>query len=220
MAEQPLSPKSIKSRFSQLIEGYMRRDNISEAHARTKVAAGEIIRRAKEKSETDDLTGLYNRRGLSNRLNDFQSLLNRKGGTVTMYMFDLDKFKSINDNYDHPGGDMVLKGFATMLKKSVRSFDIVARPGGDEFIAVIYNGDVDFTEKFKARIEQGLQVFSGAYPHLNEIGVSIGYSHTEKPELDRKELMRRADRALYMAKQLTKEAGKVGLTKWEPAFDR
>jgi diguanylate cyclase (GGDEF)-like protein len=91
-------------------------------------------------SAYDSLTGLYNRRGFDSAAATKEAEAKRDGAPLTAVTIDLTKFKEINDQYGHAGGDAVLRHFADVLKQTVRGGDIVGRTGGDEF-ALLLNSD-------------------------------------------------------------------------------
>jgi diguanylate cyclase (GGDEF)-like protein len=85
----------------------------------------------------DPLTGLFNRRLIEERLSGEVTRSKRHGHPLAILAFDLNDFKQINDRYGHPAGDTVLKEFASRLKRAIRSSDVAARIGGDEFLALL-----------------------------------------------------------------------------------
>lgn len=118
--------------------------NFKELEIRLKVA-GRVVRgskrvafqkrQAERKACTDSLTGLFNRQYVERRLD--AELLLPENLPLTIFSCDLNRFKGINDTYGHPAGDRALCHFASLLRGSVRSSDIVARVGGDEFVVIL-----------------------------------------------------------------------------------
>ncbi|MCX7821756.1 MAG: sensor domain-containing diguanylate cyclase [Brevinematales bacterium] len=152
----------------------------------------------------DELTGLYNRRGLSDFIEREWKNAIRQKQPISILMIDVDNFKSYNDNYGHVAGDKCLKSIAeTMLKNTFRPSDIVARVGGEEFIVILPNTNFQGGLIVAERIRQGifnLQIF-----HINSnfgvITVSIGLSTSVPGKFEKyEELIEDADKNLYIAK--------------------
>lgn len=101
------------------------------------------IRRAEDTSQRDWLTGLWNRRGVHDRLAAVLDQAERQGRTVIIGVLDLDHLKMLNDTHGHPAGDDALRRVAEILMHAVRADDVVARWGGDEFVVVVSGNDAD-----------------------------------------------------------------------------
>ena len=154
----------------------------------------------RQAATTDHLTGLFNRRAFLESANQMFARQGARGEPVTLLMFDLDKFKSINDRFGHGVGDSALKVFAHVASSSVRSTDVFGRLGGEEFAAIIpeeTDGAIQVAERLRLAFQEAGIVIDG-----HEIGatVSIGVatSYAAVPDLDA--LLLRADEALYAAK--------------------
>lgn len=149
---------------------------------------------------TDHLTGLFNRRAFIEAANEMYARQGARGEAVTLLMFDLDKFKSINDRFGHGVGDSALKVFAGVASTSIRSTDVLGRLGGEEF-AAIFPEETDGAILIAERLRLAFQA-AGVTIDGHEIGatVSIGVatSYAAVPNLDA--LLLRADEALYAAK--------------------
>jgi diguanylate cyclase (GGDEF)-like protein len=148
---------------------------------------------------TDPLTGLYNRRGLIEAARELGSTAARRAKPVTVLAFDLDHFKSINDQFGHAMGDDVLRVFAWVARSSTRNTDFVARMGGEEF-AAIFSGTLDegilVAERIRVAFENAGRNVSGCYIGAT---VSVGVAaHPAPTNIDA--LLARADEALYAAK--------------------
>lgn len=149
----------------------------------------------------DVLTGLPNRALVEDRLTQALAAAVRHDQRVALLLLDLDRFKNINDTYGHHAGDALIIEVARRLSEMVRASDTVGRLGGDEFIIVLPDaGTLDAVQALAKRIISRL-----SEPYLlaeNElwVGVSIGLTLAPADGLDRQELMRKADIALYEAK--------------------
>ena len=155
-------------------------------------------RQLEHTSATDTLTGLLNRRGLyeiAERLFD-RSL--GHGEKIVVMFADMDKFKSINDTFGHPAGDQVLRELGTILRESLRSHDIAARFGGDEFVLILSNTSMDEAEYVARRIQE--KVKTSAQSRGQDISVTIAYGEapTDGATLDK--VLESVDQALYQSK--------------------
>ncbi len=157
----------------------------------------QIYRKA---ATTDHLTGLFNRRAFLECAHKMAAQQGAHGGPVTLLMFDLDKFKSINDRFGHGVGDSALRVFAQVALSSMRATDVIGRLGGEEFAAIIpeeTEGALMVVERLRTAFQDAGVMIDG-----HEIGatVSIGVatSYATAPDLDA--LILRADAALYRAK--------------------
>jgi diguanylate cyclase (GGDEF)-like protein len=161
-------------------------------------AEAEIIHLARH----DPLTGLANRAEFNVKLDSACKRLSRSGGTVTVMMVDLDKFKVVNDTFGHPAGDRLLVEVGERLKSTVRETDVVARLGGDEF-AIIQEGG---PEPHEGAIALALRIIGAISQPFDlngnraDLGISIGIVLAPEHEMDPEELLKRADLALYDAK--------------------
>lgn len=157
-----------------------------------------VYRRA---ATTDHLTGLPNRRAFLHGAVDLCGRQGRKREPLTLLMFDLDHFKSINDRFGHAIGDEALKIFAEVLNTSMRANDVIGRLGGEEFAAIV-PGDIEVAEKIAERIRVGFEQ-AGELIAGHPIGgtVSIGAAVARDRVADIDALLNRADMALYAAKR-------------------
>ena len=148
----------------------------------------------------DHLTGLLNRRAFLDAARGLSASRGGRGEPVTMFMLDLDHFKSINDRFGHAIGDEVLRTFAAVARTSMRENDIIGRFGGEEF-AVIVPESIEFAARIAERLRAGFAE-AGVMIGGQEIGatVSIGAATSYDPDADIGALLARADAALYRAK--------------------
>ncbi len=156
-----------------------------------------------ELSNTDHLTGLFNRRFLMECLDKEVQRAGRKDGQLALLMLDIDHFKRINDTHGHLQGDVVLQKVALHIQKELRSYDIAARYGGEEFVAVL--PDTSMKEAFNVadRIRLSVQSMRFAGSLSNErVTVSVGVAIFPSPCFnDIDDLLRAADESLYRAKE-------------------
>lgn len=156
-----------------------------------------------EMAVTDGLTGLHNRRYLDSHL---QTLFDRavaRRRPLSLMITDLDRFKAINDTYGHDGGDDVLREFAHRLRKNVRGIDLACRFGGEEFVVVMPDTEGAVAEKVAERIraEIARSPFAvGREGKTAEVTISVGVSSVLKGSDTVDGLIKRADIALYEAK--------------------
>jgi diguanylate cyclase (GGDEF)-like protein len=149
-------------------------------------------------STSDSLTGLYNRRYLTQRLSEELLRSYRHKGAFSVLMADVDEFKKYNDAFGHPAGDEVLKKVASILLSSTRSEDCTARYGGEEFAVLLTgtSGEVanEVAERIRARVES--HQFAG-----RKITLSIGIAEFPNDGETAEEVIANADEALYGAKR-------------------
>jgi len=152
-------------------------------------------------ARTDELTGLPNRRAFNEELGRALARAARAGQPLTLAVLDLDHFKRVNDEYGHPVGDAVLQLTAAALRDSVRSGDLAARMGGEEFGLILPDASEESSRVLAERVRTAV-----ARAELDgsdvTVTASLGIATWEPGESgDASELVRRADRALYAAKE-------------------
>ena len=148
----------------------------------------------------DPLTGLYNRRFAEERLRAEIARAERKGLTMIVVLLDLDDFKKINDTYGHPVGDQVLKEFAKRLSSSTRGSDLAVRWGGDEFMLLLLDCEIDQLSVVLARLIGFTVEVSGT---ALEVSFSVGWKAYEPGDAF-DVLIAEADRKLYVHKASSK----------------
>jgi diguanylate cyclase (GGDEF)-like protein len=150
-------------------------------------------------SRTDLLTGMYNRRHLDEQLARQHSGARRHGHELGLILLDIDHFKRVNDTYGHAAGDRVLCEFADRLTRQLRATDIAGRWGGEEFLVIVPDTDLDgamhVAERIRVATAASAVTFDG---HAISITVSGGcvVGPTASPD----ELVSTADARLYVAK--------------------
>ncbi len=152
---------------------------------------------------TDELTGLYNRRFLLAHLDELLVRVKHDGISAAVLLFDIDHFKLVNDTYGHAAGDDVLRELAARATNTVRSVDLVARLGGEEFVVVM----PETSPGIAAAVAERLRLAVASRPFAAQasgseipLTVSIGVTTTISDGEDRDHLLKRADEALYQAK--------------------
>ncbi|MCL5023144.1 MAG: sensor domain-containing diguanylate cyclase [Nitrospirae bacterium] len=154
-------------------------------------------------SITDSLTGLFNRRYFDNRLFEELQRATRYETVFALAIFDIDDFKLFNDTEGHPAGDEVLKTIANIARESLRSIDIIARFGGEEFSIIMPQTDKDkallVAERVRTNIRDFVPMNWKTFPQ-DKITVSVGLATFPADGTDAKALIRSADKALYRAK--------------------
>ncbi|MFN7971700.1 MAG: diguanylate cyclase [Acidobacteriota bacterium] len=154
-------------------------------------------------AQTDGLTGLYNHRCFKGELKKEVERSRRFGLVLSLMMLDIDFFKSFNDTYGHPAGDVVIRTIATIIKQNVRDVDFVARYGGEEFAVILLEADQRTAAEVAERVRAGVERCGFPVPGGTEIHktVSIGLcTCKDKEKLEPAALIQKADDALFRAK--------------------
>ncbi len=166
----------------------------------------EYNRRLNNLSQTDELTGLYNRRGFISMAQQNLDLALRMGKSGLIYFADLDGLKKINDTYGHIEGDFAIIKASEVLKATFRHVDIIARLGGDEFTVFTMDLNLDFMGVIKKRLEKNIIECNRNINKPYKISISIGavkYSDKENNSLEI--LLDKADQILYEEKKKKKK---------------
>jgi len=196
---KPIDFPELKARVNSMLRIKRLQEEIEERE-RELMEANERLRHM---SQTDSLTGLENRRHIETRLEEMFEHAKRLAEPFSCVMVDLDKFKSVNDEYGHQVGDVVLKQLARILKNEVREIDHAGRYGGEEFILLltgtVLDAAVTFAERVRRAIEEHTFTFEGgSLKRTASFGVA-GWPHPKISNCDA--LVRAADDALYVAKE-------------------
>lgn len=167
------------------------------------VEAKRLLDTLRESSLRDPLTSLHNRRFLEEYVLTLESATRRRKTKLSVLLLDLDHFKEVNDTWGHDAGDSVLKGFAKVLSAQVvRSSDLVIRYGGEEFLVILQGNDSSFGVAMAERVR--LAVENLRIPTNGVVlrrTVSIGVAHFPDDGDNVAEVIKRADLALYQAKE-------------------
>ncbi|HEX3341875.1 MAG TPA: EAL domain-containing protein [Pseudolabrys sp.] len=149
----------------------------------------------------DDLTGLANRNQFRERINGMLAAMHKRKNHVAIHLIDLDRFKTINDTLGHPIGDKLLKEVASRLKTVIRPGDMITRFGGDEFVVLQAGTERYQDAKWLAeRLARTLKDPFDIDGHRIDIGASIGIAMAPMDGVDADQLLKKADMALYAAK--------------------
>ena len=151
-------------------------------------------------SVIDELTNVYNRRYIIEALKKEKAFADRTGEKFSLALIDIDNFKAINDRYGHDVGDKALELIAYEIQNSVREADIVGRWGGDEFIVILRNTDINGAKKVAQRIIDNVRRLK-----IDSLKLSISLGLAQYKGESLKDLIRKTDQALYKAKESGKD---------------
>jgi two-component system, cell cycle response regulator len=154
-------------------------------------------------SISDGLTGLFNHRHIHGLLHEEFDRADRTGERLTVAMFDLDRFKSVNDNYGHQAGDRVLEDFAEILRESAREIDRLGRYGGEEFMVILPDTSIEdgvvFVERVRREVARRPFDIGRAEPLKMTTSAGVA-TYPHEGIVNPESLIRLADEALYAAK--------------------
>jgi two-component system cell cycle response regulator len=157
-----------------------------------------------EMAVLDPLTALHNRRYMSSHLKTLFEESAHRGRPLSVLVLDIDHFKSINDTHGHDAGDAVLREFGVRLKRNIRGIDLACRLGGEEFVVVMPDTDIDKAYLVGERLRQCIAAapfFAGERYGSLEVTASVGVASLEFADDTPDLILRRADQALYCAKR-------------------
>ena len=157
-----------------------------------------LNRLLKDLSQTDALSGLYNRRYMNKKLEEEVSKYQRYKTPFSILLLDIDYFKEINDTYGHDKGDFVIKEISVLMQKNIRNSDICARWGGEEFLILAPNSDLTSAIKLANNLKELIENFN--FEMSSSVTVSIGVSSIDT-HLEQDGLLKLVDNALYKAKE-------------------
>ena len=160
-------------------------------------------------STTDPLTNTLNRRAFLSAFSQAAARAERAGVALSLALFDLDHFKSVNDRLGHAGGDIALQRFAQVMESERRRTDVIVRLGGEEFAVILFGADLDEAQDFAERVGRRLQADTAA--DATSLSVSAGVASVTAQTRSAEHLLARADRALYAAKA----AGRSRTARWQ-----
>ena len=157
-------------------------------------------------STMDELTNLSNRRGFTLVANHYLNFNKKQNTPTTLVYFDLNRFKEINDKFGHSEGDNALQLFASVMKSSFRSFDLLARIGGDEFVALFFNSDLKIADDMIKRLSVNLQKVELSLELEYQVSFSYGLVECNSLMLSSIEsYIQQADNKMYENKMFEKK---------------
>ena len=190
-------------RLNRLVYGRAERDlagTLSFAAAMA-LRNSELVERLHSAATTDELTGLFNRRALEERLEAESSRSFRHQLKTAVILIDVDRFKLINDTLGHAAGDRYLGLIGQMLLKQVRTLDVVGRLGGDEFLVILPMTSATESLVFINRLQSGLQEIASRHPEFGVATLSFGIAEAPRHGRSPTAILAAADSALYAAKR-------------------
>lgn len=203
---KPFTPKVLEARVrgGERLIRYQRTIN-SDREVIQKYATSLSManRKLQTMAMTDALTGLPNRRSAMIRIKDAVAESSRYSEKLSCIVIDIDHFKNINDTYGHDNGDIVLKEIAQVFTQNARSYDMVSRMGGEEFLVISTRSDrvdsVMLAGRLRAAVENHkIELSDGSIAHVT---ISLGVATWSEQYASDEDLMKAADNALYSAKK-------------------
>jgi len=189
-------PRQLTDSQLEALQALARQITMKLELRRMSVLLQESNEKLKSLTLTDDLTGLFNRRGFllhaERQLKLFRSRPGRGG--LWLMMADMDKLKPINDNFGHEEGSEAIMATAKILQSTFRDSDIVARLGGDEFVVLIINAADDINEKIACRLQTNFDEYNAGSGKPYELALSFGFvsiKHDDANAIDK--VIKRAD---------------------------
>ncbi|KAB2963070.1 diguanylate cyclase [Zoogloea sp.] len=159
----------------------------------------EANRQLERLARRDALTAVHNRLAANEKLRGEFLRMKRTGKAYCVLLMDIDHFKRVNDCFGHETGDVVLKQVAGLLQESARASDFVARFGGEEFLVVLPDTPLEGGRVVAEKIRAGIA--GAAFPMVGRVSLSIGLATSARDDMNEDDAVRRADAALYQAKE-------------------
>jgi diguanylate cyclase (GGDEF)-like protein len=161
----------------------------------------ELVEQLHSAATTDELTGLYNRRALEERLAAEISRSLRHQLHTSVLLLDLDRFKVVNDTMGHAAGDRLLVLVSNVLRQQARALDVVGRLGGDEFLVILPMTKPAEAQVFVSRVQASLDALARTHPEFGHSTLSIGIAESPRHGTTVSGVLAAADTALYRAKR-------------------
>ncbi len=191
------------SRKVRIIDGEAQRMlEVIAIQAAQAVLRAQLFEQMERMATTDGLTGLVNHRTFQLRMDEALAAARRYGRKLSVILTDIDHFKSVNDTWGHPTGDLVLKGVAKILKDKARDTDIVARYGGEEFALIMPETDTKGALVIAERIREAVaaEAFQTEQGPL-KVTISLGVATVPDVAHDKQSIVDLSDQCLYFAKR-------------------
>ncbi len=196
---KPINFPELEARVRSMLRIKRLQDELDEKNRELEIAN----KRLRKLSITDGLTGLFNHRHIHELLHEEFERSRRTEEPIAVAMLDLDRFKQVNDTYGHPTGDVILYETAQILQDTAREIDMPGRYGGEEFIVILPGTTEEEAEKFAERVRR--RVAEHVYrDEATEVRMTLSAGVASYPGPGIEEpgaLLRRADEALYAAKE-------------------
>ena len=202
---KPFNPKILLARVragQRMIELREQTDVDRRERERQVAEMAVLNRKLKAAAMTDVLTRLPNRRYAMKRLEQEVANANHNGVPLSAIMIDIDHFKAINDECGHDVGDQVLRETAQVLKRETRKGDVVCRLGGEEFLVICENSNLETGHQTAERIRAAVEEHTVGHGFDRNITISGGVASLDAGPLSVDELLKEADRRVYVAKAL------------------
>jgi len=160
----------------------------------------------KKLANTDALTGVYNRRFLAKFSKKYMQNIDGTRPVLSLLILDIDNFKTINDTFGHDIGDVIIKKLVNIIKTIIRSNDYIVRYGGDEFVVLLPNANINNAKKVGEKIIESIHE-KNKEEAIEKLffTVSIGSAQINESDIDIENIISRADMSLYEAKKLGKD---------------
>jgi diguanylate cyclase (GGDEF)-like protein len=195
----------LTAKYQRLLDDFQKLETEYQKTKRTleirEIEVRAILAQAHELANTDVLTFLPNRRKIISSLQEEVIRSNRYGTALSISILDLDLFKNVNDTYGHTTGDEVLRSVAARLREQIRHPDTIGRYGGEEFLIVLPNSQLQAAAEQASRLCQQIRKTQiDANKHVLSVTISIGVAQFRVGQENWEGFLHRADEALYQAK--------------------
>ncbi|MCR4940267.1 MAG: GGDEF domain-containing protein [Treponemataceae bacterium] len=158
----------------------------------------DALKEYEELASKDPLTSIFNHGRIETEMNNSIETFNSKGKPVSYLMIDIDHFKTVNDRFGHSAGDMVLKQFVNVIVDFIKDYDIrIGRWGGEEFVLVCYDMDIEKSELFSKSLKD--RITGESFEKIGKLTCSIGLTEVKKDD-NAQVVFDRIDKAMYEAK--------------------